>query len=98
MVLVLADSEAPWNGVMVPTDFANHAALMAQFPDLKQHPVLGKWLYISADHERFESVAQRIIMVILAGNPLIGILPGSKKRRRKHKNVSTKVKKGKRSC
>jgi len=83
MVLVLADSDAPWNGVLVPTEFAHHAALQIRFPDLMKHPVLGKWLYISADHDNFENVAQKVVRAILAGDSLIGILPGSKKNKKK---------------
>src|SRR6476660_9031274 len=46
LVLVLADSEDPWNGILVPTDRDWHSHLQKEFPELTPHSVLGKWLYL----------------------------------------------------
>jgi len=54
LMLVLAEGEEPWNGVMVCTAREHHAELIREFPRLVSHPVLGKWLYLSLGHEDFE--------------------------------------------
>ena len=85
LVLVLADSEEPWNGLLLPTLREHHAALVKEFPGFSSHPILGKWLYLDASDENFEPNAQRVVRAILAGHPCIGIEPGEKTRKRKRK-------------
>ena len=63
MVMVLAESPGEtsyrgkdyhfeiWNGIMFPTEQTHHASLIAEFPGLRPHPVLGKWLYLPAERD-----------------------------------------------
>ena len=39
-----------WHGVLVCTDYAHHTSICAEFPGLKPHDVLQKWLYIDSTH------------------------------------------------
>ncbi len=84
--LVLCGGEAePWKGILLPTEKAQHADLMKQFPTLKPHKVLGKWLYLAEDQDDFEIVAQRLVQQITTDDPRIGVEPkeGKPKRQRK---------------
>lgn len=87
--LVLCDGEAePWRGILLATDKAQHAALQIEFPLLKPHEVLGKWLYLAEDHDDFEMVAQRLVQRIASDDPRIGVEPEANRpngRRRKKK-------------
>lgn len=87
LVLVLCDKEAPWNGVMVTTDRSHHKSLRDTFPVLESHPILGKWLYVSADSEDFEKCVRRLVQCLLNADPRIGVSPSSprKKNLRKRK-------------
>lgn len=80
LVLMLADSKEPWNGILIPTNHEHHALLQKNYPELQKHPVLGKWLYISQIHPNFEEVASEIIKEILKGNSLIGVEPKTRRR------------------
>jgi len=77
----LKDGPEPWGGLLVCTSRDRHAALTADFPQLKPHAVLGKWLYLSQFHPEFESIAPELIALALARDPRLGVLP--KPRRRK---------------
>ena len=81
IMLCCSAGEEPWNGVLVCTAQEHHAALRRDYPELVGHPILGKWLYLSADCERFESVVGALIKRIRAGDERIGVVP--KPRRRK---------------
>lgn len=73
LFLAAKDGKEPWNGLMVCTSRDRHAALTAQYPQLKSHAVLGKWLYISQGHPEFESVAQELVLLAKRRDPRIGI-------------------------
>jgi hypothetical protein len=79
LVLVLADGEEPWRGVLVPTEHAAHCELRRLFPALAPHPVLPKWLYLPEDAPGFERDAQEIVRRIRLLDPLIGVLPENKR-------------------
>jgi hypothetical protein len=83
LVLVLADTEEPWNGLLVPTEREHQPKLRAQYPALSPHPILPKWLYLPAELDQFETVAQAIVRSICMGNELIGVIPSEKRKRRK---------------
>lgn len=83
LYLVVADREAPWNGVMVCTSHERQAALIADFPNLVPHPELGKWLYLPQDDEAFEGTAAQLVALALARDPRFGVVPKPKARRRK---------------
>lgn len=83
MILVLADSEEPWNGLMVCTSREHHESLQRQFPALVPHEILGKWLYISQTHDDFESVAGRLVDLAKRRDGRIGIESKPKKPKKK---------------
>src|ERR1017187_2595150 len=62
LVLVLAaDKEKPWNGLLVCTSHEFHFVLIGEHPSLRPHPVLGKWLYLAQAHDSFEETAQQLV-------------------------------------
>lgn len=81
--LVLMTQGEPWQGVLVCTSHAHHPSLLAEFSSLVQHPVLGKWLYLSEAVPTFERDARRLVQLALARDPRIGILPATRRTRPK---------------
>ena len=82
LVLVLASrGDEPWQGLLVPTDKANHEALLEEFPELVVHPVLGKWLYLPEEIEDFEEAASRLVGRIALDDPRLGVVPQPRRRR-----------------
>lgn len=79
--LVLADGEQPWNGLLFPAERDQHPAILADFPFLVPHPILPKWLYLSAEDDVFESRAQQLVGRLCALDPRFGVLPKPKKKR-----------------
>jgi hypothetical protein len=88
LCLVAADRDEPWNGLLVCTSQERHAALIGDMPALRQHPVLGKWLYVPQDDPAFEDVAQRMTALVLARDERVGVEP--KPRRRSGKSTRPK--------
>jgi hypothetical protein len=86
LVLVLAAHEEPWNGLLVCTSREFHSALMDDFPDLRPHPVLPKWLYLAQSCDGFEETAQELAQQALKNDARIGVEPGSGKRKRSKRN------------
>jgi hypothetical protein len=82
LVLVLAAGERPWDGVLVPTAREQHAALRTMLPALRAHPVLGKWLYLAASTERFETDAGTLAALARANDDRIGVEPTPRRTRR----------------
>lgn len=83
LCLVAADRGAPWNGLLVCTSREQHAALIQDMPALRPHPILGKWLYIPQDHEAFETVAAKMVALVLARDQRLGVEPKPRSRRSK---------------
>ena len=82
LVLVLAPGkEEPWKGVLVPTFRDFHDSLIAEFPELEPHELLGKWLYLSEASEGFDDTADGLVSRILRKDPRIGVEPELKNRR-----------------
>lgn len=81
-----------WNGVLLPTDREHHDSLMKEFPCLMAHPVLGKWVYLPADHIEFESQIDEIIKCISKDDERFGIFPKVKTKSRKKKKSKSKKK------
>lgn len=82
MVLHLVMGAEPWRGVLVPAERESHASLRTEFSVLRPHPILGKWLYLPEREASFETVATRLVTLIRALDPRIGIVPPAKKRSR----------------
>ena len=72
----------PWRGVLVCTDRASHESLRAEFPALKPHKILPKWLYLREASEDFERVAQRLVALALRRDPRLGVQGSPRKHKR----------------
>lgn len=82
LALVLTgEGDEPWNGLCACTEREHHAALLAEFPALRSHPVLGKWLYISCEDSAFEKTALRLVTLVADRDPRLGVTPKPKRRR-----------------
>lgn len=71
--MVLAFGKEPWRGALVPTEREFQESLIADYPALARHPVLGKWLYLRESSEQFEETASRLVRRILAKDRRFGI-------------------------
>jgi len=83
--LFLTTQGEPWQGVLVCTFHEHHESLRAEFPSLGQHPVLGKWLYLPESAETFERDARRLVQLVRARDPRLGIPPSPKKKPKEKK-------------
>jgi hypothetical protein len=79
--LFLTAQGEPWQGILVCTYHEQQPSLIAEFPSLKPHPILRKWLYLPETCETFEADAYRLVKCIRSGDPRIGVLPDSKKKK-----------------
>jgi hypothetical protein len=79
LVLVLADNEEPWNGLLIPTEREFHLLIQKEISGLKPHSVLGKWLYLSQQSTDFEEIAMKIVKYVQADDPRFGVEPKPKK-------------------
>ena len=66
-----------WHGVLVCTDHEHHASIRTDFPVLKPHDVLRKWLYVDSTHPRFEATMEAVAARIAQNDGRFGIMPGS---------------------
>ena len=71
-----------WHGVLVCTHFEHHASIQAEFPALKPHDFLRKWLYIESAHTDFEATMQAVALRLARNDRRFGIAPKPRKRRR----------------
>ena len=78
LMLVLADRRPPWRGVLVPTAREAHPALLAEFPSLAVHPVLGKWLHLKESDADFETIAGHLVELALAEDARLGVEPSTR--------------------
>ena len=79
--LFLTTQGEPWQGVLVCTFHEHQPSLLADFPALRQHPVLKKWLYLPESAETFERDARRLVQLARTRDPRIGIPPSPKKKK-----------------
>jgi len=85
IVLILRDkpAQAADNGVWLATTKDHHRSLRQDFPNMRSISVLGKkvtgWQVLRADAEDFEEAALRACEFILAADPRIGKVPGTRK-------------------
>lgn len=94
MVFILAESPGTkeyrgvrydfdiWNGVLVCTSREFHRALKQDFP-LVDHPILGKWQMLSLEDKNFEVSFSRLIQAVMKYDERIGIVPNTRKRKKK---------------
>ena len=80
LMLCFCARAEPWRGLLVCTDRAQHAALIADFPALASHPILPKWLYLPESTPSFESTATRLVALARQRDPRLGIDPAAAKK------------------
>lgn len=80
LMLALSAGKEPWRGVLLPTERIHHASLKRQFPLLRMHPILGKWLYLPELSEGFEETTMALVERILDNDFRIGVRPSQRKR------------------
>jgi hypothetical protein len=84
IVLVLRDKpdKRSDNGVWICTTEKHHESLRRQFPNMRSIQLLGKkvtgWQVLPADTLDFEEAALRACELILARDPRIGKVPGTR--------------------
>jgi len=85
IVLILRDKPQSTadNGVWLATTEEHHESLRREFPNMRSIQVLGKpvtgWQVLPADAPDFEETALRACELVLAGDPRIGKVPGSRR-------------------
>ena len=87
LVLVLADGDEPWNGLLIPTEREFHSSLQKEFPNLIPHPVLGKWLYSSQGSSDFEEIAMILVNHVKTEDPRLGVNPKPKKPKKQTRTI-----------
>lgn len=88
--LCFMPKEEPWRGVLVCTEKENQPSLMDEFPVLRPHPVLPKWLYLSESSESFESTAARLVALVRKHDARIGVIPKPKRAKATKRTKVTK--------
>jgi hypothetical protein len=83
--LFLTCQGEPWQGVLVCTFHEHQESLRTEFPSLLQHPVLKKWLYLPESAETFERDAKRLVKLVRAHDPRLGIAPSPRKKKKAKK-------------
>lgn len=69
-----------WNGCMFPVEHENQAQVLEQFPILKPHKILPKWLYLPIETEGFDEWVSDILKVALRPHSIWGSFPKDKKK------------------
>lgn len=87
LVLVATDGDEPWNGLLFPVEKPLQASVCAEFPELKPHSILGKWLYLPARGEAFERLAVELVGRIESGDERFGTVPKPRKSKKKAKET-----------
>jgi len=64
-----------WHGVLICTGHEHHESLQAEFPALKPHATLRKWLFIESAHEAFEATMGAVAERIARNDRRFGIVP-----------------------
>jgi hypothetical protein len=85
IILILRDkpSQTADNGVWLATTVEHHPSLRADFPHMRSIQVLGKkvtgWQVLPVDSPNFEEAALHACNLILANDPRIGKVPGTRR-------------------
>ena len=80
-LVLTGEDDEPWNGVCACTGREHHSALIAEFPALSPHPVLGKWLYLSCADPAFEQTAAGLVHLFQTNDARLGVAPRPKRRK-----------------
>ena len=79
-----------WHGVLVCTGHEHHASIQTDFPALRPHRVLRKWLYIDSMHDDFESTMEAVVARMVRDDQRFGIVPRTAKRKKKRRRVGSR--------
>ncbi len=82
LMLLMCSGEEPWNGLLIPTHHPFHESIREDWPDIVQHPVLKKWLYLPEVCESFENVVGDIVEAIRLNDERFGVEPKEKARKK----------------
>jgi hypothetical protein len=83
LYVAIKDGKEPWSGLLVCTSRQYHSSLLSEFPALKAHNILAKWLHISPSHPEFESTATSIISLDLWRDARLGVDSSESRSRRR---------------
>ncbi|MEJ1973091.1 MAG: hypothetical protein WDM96_11725 [Lacunisphaera sp.] len=72
--------------MLVCTFHEHQPSLLTEFPALKQHPILKKWLYLPETADTFEQDARRLVQLARAADPRLGVAPSPRKETETGKN------------
>jgi hypothetical protein len=72
-----------WHGVLVCTGHEHQASIRGDFPALRPHDVLRKWLYIDSTHRNFERTMEGVARRMSLNDPRFGIVPAVRRARQK---------------
>ncbi len=64
-----------WNGVLFPTYYELQEKILRDYPQLVQHPILKKWLYIPVSDNNFDGTVVGIVENIVENDERFGIYP-----------------------
>ncbi|NTW48581.1 MAG: hypothetical protein HGB19_02380 [Chlorobiales bacterium] len=70
-----------WQGLLIPTEIAHHESLIRQFPSLRPHSVLRKWLYVHQSHPDFNHVLGGIYELAQQQHKWVGVVQKPRKRK-----------------
>ena len=68
-----------WHGVLVCTAHEHQASIRADFPALRPHTVLRKWLYIDSKHRDFERTMEGVARRVSLDDARFGIVPAARR-------------------
>jgi hypothetical protein len=100
IVLALRDKQEHRadNGVWLATTQKHHESLRREFPNMRSIRLLGKrvtgWQVLPTDAADFEEASLRACELIVAGDPRIGKLPGTRRARRPKSGKQQKASRG----
>jgi hypothetical protein len=70
-----------WHGVLICTEHSQQPAILKEFPQLAQHNILKKWLYLDSRHEEFEPTIERVAQAMARNDRRFGIYPQPREER-----------------
>ena len=81
LALCFCAGDEPWRGLLICTDRPHHASLVTEFPELRPHPVLPKWLYLPESADSFERSGTLLVAIARRRDPRIGVVSKPRKKR-----------------
>ncbi len=80
LALCFCAGDEPWRGLLICTDRPHHASLVAEFPELRPHPVLPKWLYLPESVDSFERSGTLLVAIARRRDPRVGVASKPRKK------------------